>query len=285
MGFRSYGGSRQTRSKSQKSPRSKAKSKAPKSKTAKYVEETPQPTLQEEAQKTLTSLQRLGTQTFALSPFSQYFDDWLVNLRQVLSEFETNPAVSVDDVYTKDRAIALQDLEGALAESRLKEAAMEASAKSLADQNHLLVETDAEYARQTRELSEKRNSEIERLTKDVNQFEIHLATVQALKTSFFRFTKKAKAKKEAEATAKLNAAKTALEVAVENFRVEQEKLHDQYERKKQETIAEVQRLEQEISDIEEDPSVAVRKSGCDALVSVVNALVQRKTVPAENTPA
>jgi predicted transcriptional regulator len=222
MGFRSYSGSRQNSgNKSQKSTRSKTKS--PTGKHAKYVEEPPQPTLQDEAQKTLTSLQQLGTQTFALSPFSQYFDDWLVNLRQVLSEFEANPVVSVDEVYSKERSDAFQDLEAALAQSRLKEAHLDASAKTLAEQNHLLVETDAEYARQIRELAEKRNCDLERLTKEVNQLEADLAAVEGMKTSFFGFTKKAKVKKEAEVTAKLNTAKTTLEVTVENFRVNRKK--------------------------------------------------------------
>jgi hypothetical protein len=276
MGFRSYSGSRQNSgNKSQKSTRSKTKS--PTGKHAKYVEEPPQPTLQDEAQKTLTSLQQLGTQTFALSPFSQYFDDWLVNLRQVLSEFEANPVVSVDEVYSKERSDAFQDLEAALAQSRLKEAHLDASAKTLAEQNHLLVETDAEYARQIRELAEKRNCDLERLTKEVNQLEADLAAVEGMKTSFFGFTKKAKVKKEAEVTAKLNTAKTTLEVTVENFRVEQEKMHDQYEQKKQEIIAQAQRLEKEIANIEEDPSVAARKAGCDALTLTVNALVARKS--------
>ena len=79
------------------------------------------PSPQEAANKALSSLSKLGTQTFALSPFSQYFDDWLVNLRNVLSEFESNPAISEDDQFIKDRSqiflnaereLAVQLLEG-----------------------------------------------------------------------------------------------------------------------------------------------------------------------------
>jgi hypothetical protein len=275
MGYRSRRGSGEFH----KAAHDKTKPKTPKNKTAKYVEEPPKPTLQDEAAKVQSSLSRLGTQTFALSPFSQYFDDWLVNLRQVLSEFEAQPVVAPDDVYLKERGQIIQDVEGALAQCRVTEAQMDQASKALAAQNHLMVETDVAYAHQTRELSEKRNCEIERFTHDLNRQEADLAEVKATKTSFFGFTKGKKAKREAEATAKVNTAKTALEVAVDSFRVEQEKLHDQYEKTKQKTISRVQALEKELVSAESDPSVSARKAACDALAVAVSGLVQRKAVP------
>ena len=64
----------------------KAKAKKQRQNDAKHLtEETPQASPQEVAERTLSSVNRLGNQVFALSPFSQYFDDWLVNLRQVVS--------------------------------------------------------------------------------------------------------------------------------------------------------------------------------------------------------
>jgi hypothetical protein len=100
-----------------------------------------------------------------------------------------------------------------------------------------------------------------------------------MKTSIFGFTKKAKAKKEAEVTQKLNAAKTELEIAVQNFAVEQEKLHDEYEKKKQATLEKVQSLEKEIVTIETDSSIETRKAAATALANAVKALLQRKIVP------
>ena len=44
------------------------------------MEETPEFSAEEVAQRTIGSLGKLGNQIFALSPFSQYFDDWLVTL-------------------------------------------------------------------------------------------------------------------------------------------------------------------------------------------------------------
>lgn len=275
MGYRSQSGSRRSGQKFTKSAHQKTKTKTGKTKTGRYIEETPTPSLIDEAQKTLTSLEKLGTQTFALSPFSQYFDNWLVNLRQVLAEFENNPAITVDEIYSKEHNQVIADVESALAQCKLREAEKEVAARTLAEQNHVLVETDASYARQARELSDKRNSEIERLTKQLNVREAELVEVKGMKTSFFGFTKGKKVKKEAEATRMRDLAKTDLEVTVENFRLEQEKLHNLYEKKKQQTIGQVQNLEQEITDVESDLSLTPRKNACNALVVSVDALLKR----------
>jgi hypothetical protein len=281
MGYRGQtSGRKSSGEKFQKSSHNKAKSKTQKNKSGvKYAEEVSILSAAEIAQKTLTSLSKLGTQTFALSPFSQYYDDWLVNLRQVVSDFEFNPYIGVDEAFVKERTQAFMDVEGELAKRRLKEAELEAAAKTLSETNHLLVETDAQYVTQTRDLAAKRNNDIERLTKNVHTLEDDLAKIGQLKTSFFGFTKKAKAKKTSDVTKKLVATKAELELAVQNFAVEQEKLHDEYEKKKQTTIEKVQSLENEIAAIETDGSIETRKAAAAALVNAVNALLQRKTVP------
>jgi hypothetical protein len=276
MGYRGQTGSRRgSGEKFQKSAHEKAKSKAQKNKAGKYVEETPVASPEEIVEKTIASLTKLGSQTFGLSPYSQYFDDWLVNLRQVTSEFESSP-LEVDETFVKERAQTFEDIERQFAERRLREAELDASAKALAENNHLIVETDAQYASQNRELAQKRNSDIEGLSKTVHNLEEELAKIAQLKTSFFGFTKKAKAKKEAVVTQKLTATKNELELAVKNFAIEQEKLHDEYEKKKQAAIAKVQVLEKEIANMETDESIEVRQAACNVLVNAVNTFLQRK---------
>src|SRR4030042_6448393 len=77
----------------------KSKLKGHKNRSAdRYVmEEDESPTVEKVVEKTLSRLQSLGNQTFAFSPFSQSFDDWVVSLKGVLSEFESHPAISVDE--------------------------------------------------------------------------------------------------------------------------------------------------------------------------------------------
>ncbi len=285
MGYRPQTGSRHgSGQKFQKSQHEKAKAKAEKRKSGgKYVEEAPAPSSQEILEKTLNSLRGLGTQIFAISPFREYFDDWLVNLREVLAEFEANPAVAVDEAYVKERTQILTVVERELAEKRIREAAVEESAKALTEENHRLADLDAEYAAQVRETGQKRNSEITRLTKNVHDLEEELERTRQMKTSFFGFTKKAKAQKEEEATQKLNAAKKELELAAQNFTVEQEKLHDEYQKQKQAAIEKVQALEKETENAETDSSLQARQAACNALAEAVKSLLKRAPKPVESS--
>ncbi len=261
----------------QKTSHEKAKPKNKKT-NKKYVEESPLPSADEAAERTLSSLSRLGTQTFALSPFSQYYDDWLINIRQVVSDFEANPSVNADEPFVAVRTRVLAEVEGELAKLRIREGELNSAATELAKSNHLLVELDAAYATQSRELSAKRNSELESLTRAVHELEDKVAATGQQKTSFFGFTKKDKAKNLEETTLKLNAAKKELEMAAQNFTVEQDKLHDEYTKKKQDTIAKVQTLEKEVADIETDMSAQPRIAATSALADAVRALKKRKPV-------
>jgi len=278
MSFRSQSGPRRgAGQKFQKSQHEKAKAKAEKRKVGgKYVEETPLPSQEEAVEKVLNSLRKLGTQVFALSPFSQYFDDWLVALRNVLSEFESSPAANADEQFVKELTQTLLDVERELAEKRLKETASQESANALSEENHRLADMDAENAAKNKEIAEKRNADINRLTKNVHDLEGEVERTGHMKTSFFGFTKKAKARKLDEVSQKLNAAKSELELAVQNFTVEQEKVHDDYEKRKQATMERVQSLEKELAQLETDSSLQARQTVCNNLANLVQDLVQRK---------
>ncbi len=244
---------------------------------AKYLqEETPQASPKEVSDKTLSSLSRLGNQIFALSPFSQYFDDWVVNLRQVVSEFESNPSIKVDEQFQKERTQIFLDVEAALAENRLAESNLTEEAKALAENNHKIVEADKQYAEQTRDLSNKRNSELSRLSAKVRQLEDDLAAEQQVKVGFFQFgEKKRAAQRLVQANQNLTAGKNELEVTMQNFTAEQEKLHDNYEKRKQELSENSDRLHKELEKLETDTSTLARQTACNSLAQAVNSLLSR----------
>jgi DNA repair exonuclease SbcCD ATPase subunit len=182
----------------------------------------------------------------------------------------------VDDEFVKERSQVISNVELKLAERRREETALEETARRLADQNHLLVQIDTEYATATRNLSSKRNSEIQRLTRKVHDLEEELDQMNRMKTGLNPFSKRAKAHKTAEVAQKLDAAKSELESALQNFTVEQEKLHDEYEKKKQAVIEQVRNLEKDVEVLETDGSALERRVACEALVNAVNAFLQRK---------
>jgi hypothetical protein len=256
----------------------KAKHKGQKHRSGgKYLlEESEVPTFEKVLEKTLGRLQSLGGQTFAFSPFSQYYDDWLLSLKSVLSEFESNPAVNVDEEFVKERSQVIADVELKLAARRREEDVLEETARRLADQNNLLVQTDTEYAYATQKLASQRNSEIKRLTRSVHDFEGELEETRRTKASIFSpFARRDRSQKTAEVTRKLDAAKSELESVVKAFESEQEKLHDEYDKRKQAVTVQVRSLEKKVEGSETDSSVEDRRFACEELVNAVKALLQR----------
>jgi hypothetical protein len=284
MSFRPQTGSRRSaaRQYSRSAHEKKAKEKKQRSGSKYLREEAPEVTAQVIVEKTLGGLSKLGNQIFALSPFSQYFDEWLVNLRQIISEFESNPAIKVDEQFVNERSQIFLDVEGALAENRLQESNVTGEAKELADANHLLVEADKEYAIKTRELSFKRNAEVQRLTHKIHELEDDVASQEEIKISIFKpMARRRAAEKLAQTRQDLKSTKNELEVALQSFTAEQERLHDSYEKKKQEITEKVESLHKELEKLETDTSIDARQAACNALANAVNALLQRTPLPPE----
>ena len=258
----------------------KAKRKGQKHRSGgKYLlEKSEASTFKEVVEKTLVGLRNLGDQIFAFSPFSHYFDDWLLSLKNVLSEFESNPAIKMDDEFVKESSQVIADVELVLAERRREEVVLEKATRRLAYQNNLLVQIDTEYVSATHKLASKRNSEIKRLTRRVHDFEEELEEASQMKVSIFSpFARRTKSHETAEVTRKLDAVKSELESVVTAFKVEQEKLHDEYEKRKQPVTEQVRSLEKNIEGLDTDSSLEDRQFACEELVNALKALLQRKT--------
>jgi hypothetical protein len=237
------------------------------------------PSFEEVVEKTLGRLSSLGGQTFAFSPFSQYFDDWLLSLKSVLSEFESNPAVELDEEFVKARSQLIATIELKLSERQREEDVLENAARMLAKKRNLLVQTDTEYSYRTQNLASERKSEIKRLTRRVRDFEEDLEETNQTQVSIFSpLARRSKSRKKAELTRKLDAAKGELESIVKELETEQEKLRVAYEEKKQALLEEVQSLEEKVRGSEADGSVEDRRVTCEELVKVVQALLQRKSL-------
>ncbi len=277
MSFRQKTGRTSGNKKPAKSAHEKKTKQKKQRQGAKYLrEETPEATPQEVTERALGGINKLGSQIFALSPFSQYFDDWLVNLSRVVSEFESNHAIKVDEQFQKERAQIFLEIEGALAQNRIEESHLTEEAKALADNNHRIVNADKDYAEKTRDLSNKRNGDVQQLTNKVHQLETDLDAQQDVKIGFFKFGEKKRAAEKLEQLNKdLRDAKNELEIIIQSFTAEQDKLHDSYEKTKQELNAESDRLHKELEKLETDASIDARQKTCHALVEAVEALMAR----------
>jgi len=260
--------------------KAKAKSRGQKRRSGgSYVsEEDHVPTSEEVVDRTLKRLRNLGNQVFALSPFSEHFSRWLVDLRVVLSEFESSPIVSVDDQFLKERSQILSNVELELEKRRSEEASCDEAGKSLSDNRILLERIEGEYTARTRDAEGQKEFEIKRLSSNVDGLREELDRIARMKTGIFRaVSKKAKARKETEASQRLNLAQEELASAVRNFAAEQEGLRDEYEKKKQPVIDQIRVEEKEVENQDVDGSLETRKAACEVLINAVNALVERKS--------
>lgn len=258
----------------------KAKAKGPKHRSVRssMLEENHVATAEEVVDRTLKRLRTLGSQKFASSPYSEHFSRWLMNLTDVLSEFESSPTISTDDQFVKERSQILSVVELELEERRREETALEESIRSLSNSKNLLERIEEEYATKAREIEGRKNSEIKRLRNNIDSLRGELDDIDRMKTGLFRtISKKAKAQKETETTQRLNTAQRELALAVQNFTAEQERLRDEYERKRQPVIEQIRDHQKEIEHIETDGSLEDRRLACETLVNAVNALLQRKT--------
>jgi DNA repair exonuclease SbcCD ATPase subunit len=242
------------------------------------LEENHVATTEEVVDRTLKRLRTLGSQRFASSPYSEHFSRWQTDLAYVLSEFESSPTISTDDQFVKERSQILSNVELKLEERRREETALEEAIKSLSDSKILLERIEEEYATKAREFEGRKNSEIKRLNNKIDALRGELDEVARMKAGLFRaISKKAKAQKETETTQRLNTAQRELALAVQNFTAEQERLPDEYEKKKQPVIEQIRDHQKKIENLETDGSLEDRRVVCEALVNAVNALLQRKT--------
>ncbi|NLE03562.1 MAG: hypothetical protein GX638_02005 [Crenarchaeota archaeon] len=234
------------------------------------------PSLNELAEKASKTLTTLGNQTFALSPFSQYYADWLLNVRSVISDFKSNLDTVVDEQFEKESSKIFTDIEKALADCEAKDISMQESAKKLSELNAFLSKLDVDYTSQIQTLNQKKDREIERLTKAMHNFEEEQIIAEKMKTSFFSPTsKRIKAQKIADVKNKLNLTKNELESAKQNFSSEQAVIHDEYMKKKMANVGKLPELENEIANIEVDLSKDNRQKACNDLKNSVDSFIKR----------
>jgi hypothetical protein len=230
--------------------------------------------VRELAEKTLNESRELGDQVFSASPFAENYDAWLSNLHRVISDFESDSLVKVDDQFVKDRSQILLEVENVLSKKKMEESNIGSVAKALTEHNHLLVETDKEYAEKAKELSAKKDSELQRLSNRVRELERQVLS-QVEEDSKRKILKKKTDDKVPQMKLDLKSAKNELELVQQNFAAEQHKLDEDYEAKKQSVMGQMDSLREELVKLETDTSVEARQAACKALADAVDAQVQR----------
>jgi hypothetical protein len=165
--------------------------------------------------ETLTYLDMLGGEVFEQAPVSKYFDDWMVNLRQVILSFESNPVIGADEGFNAQYNAIFGKIQEELDNRIAMEGDMAVSYRTLVENRYLLNKIDEEHAAQTKEFVEKGASNIETLMRSMANIEKELAEAKAVKVSYLHpMQMMAKDQKVNELTQKLNSVKRRLAMAV-----------------------------------------------------------------------
>jgi hypothetical protein len=165
--------------------------------------------------ETLTYLDMLGGEVFEQEPVSKYFDDWMVNLRQVILSFESNQAIGVDEGFNAAYNKIFGEIQEELDNRVALEGNMAVSYRTLVENRYLLNKIDEEHAEQTKQYAEKGASNIETLMHSMANIEKELAEAEAVKVSpLHTMQYMAKNQKVNELRQKLNSAKKRLALAI-----------------------------------------------------------------------
>jgi chromosome segregation ATPase len=266
--------------------RSKSKAKHGKHETgsAYPFEEEHKLSLEEIVDRALNSLSRLGNQRFAVGPFYEHYDRWMLNVRNVLSEFESALAAAVDDNFKDESSRLLSEIESTLSDRRAKEASKDEAVRranhSLLDTRSLLAQTEREHAVKMSDIAAKREHAIKPVATNLGRIRRELSRINSMRAGFLRgISKKAKAQKTTEAAEKLDTTKRELATIEQSFAAEQKKLKDEYERRRRQILKQLGNYQKEIENLENevkaDDALDARHAACDALINAVNSLVQR----------
>ena len=227
----------------------------------------------------------MGSQRFALPPFYEYFDRWLANLECVLSEFESNPEVKVDERYVKERSNAVSNVNVQLRKARRNEASRAEKAQKLSESRSLLGRIEREFADKNKEISKRRSCETSRLSQEIGTLKEELNRPTETKKGIFGFLKKAESPEKVETTQKLRLAQEHLKLVELYFAAEREQSRDEYEKLKQLVTNQTQDLQKEAEGEEADLSLEHREAACETLSKAVNAFLERsRHQEAENSP-
>ena len=255
----------------------------------KIFDETLNPTPKESLDRTIARLRVLADQRFILPPFYTHFDRWLMNLRDILSELESSPAVAVDAQFREEASNALSNIESDLGRTRLRELSVEERLRGLVDVKKLLEQADAEFAEKSRQIRDQREGGLIHAGWEASSARLELQRVSRLKTSLFRgLTKRAKAEKEAEVKQRIQLAEKKSEAIKQSYDTDLEKLRKEHEETRldilnrhgirQDTLQGLQ------TELQTDNSLEARHATCETLVNVINGLAARKQVVKEEDP-
>ena len=240
------------------------------------------------ADRTINMLRHLGSQRFAVAPFHEHFDRWLLNLRDILAELESSGAFNVDDQFRKESSEAVSQIERELNEHRRVETThaekVRMISQDLLEKRSLLAQAEREKAARIKEMTRQEESAVKPVVSRIGRLRTELNQISRMQAGFFRsISKKAKTQRQEEAAQRIESTRKQLEHVEQSFAVEQKRLNADYEDKKRQLLKQIDEYERKVENLEAgssvDDAVELRQAACESLVKAMSTLLERNPLP------
>jgi hypothetical protein len=232
--------------------------------------------------KITNALEHLGNQRFGLPPFSEHFQRWLKDVKNLTEEFQIRLPQAADQQFHESMEKSLSSVRDTLT----KRIEMEnTSSTALADIHKQLTaaeqevsKLDHEYKMRTGEVRRKYEKSVNRLRSDIDTLDRQRLKLLRKKTSFLqKIFGKADTELE-EHQGALQTKKNTLEGKKESFKLELAKYRLDYETKRKQLAEQVETLRAKLTEIgggSQDDALEDRRSTCEELRATVTQAVDR----------
>jgi hypothetical protein len=248
-----------------------------------YQEETPIDPSQVSS-RILNDLEHLGAQRFALPPFSEHFQRWIIDVEAVLMEFETKLPEMADEAYK----VTVQDRLSSLREALGKQ--VDAEKSTSGERSKILQELSAcelelsklehEHRTLAYELRKRHEKALEKLRNEIDLLDKRrLKLLRKQPSVVERIFRRSSAKLEANTNA-LQSKRTALDGEGALLQTKLDELRANYEVKRGRLRERQQELKAKLDEFNRTTSndaLEVRKAACQEFGLAVTQTIERSS--------
>ncbi len=232
--------------------------------------------------KILNAIEHLGSQRFALPPFSEHFQRWMSDIRALLMEFESELPGAVDKQYRENVEKSLSIVQEVLT----KRIEVEKNASSEISNLHQrlaateieLSKFDHDYKTHIRQIRSRHERSAQELGEEIASIDKQRMKILREKPNFLqRIFRRSESTLE-ERTSELQSKRNSLGRSKQTLKEELEKSRADYESRRKHIVEEHEELRAKMAELSGktlDDALEIRKIACQELHRTVSEAVGR----------
>jgi chromosome segregation ATPase len=242
------------------------------------------------AKSLLNAVDHLGTQRFALPPFAEHFQRWLTDLQSLLDEFRMRIPEAADTQFQERVRETLKNLQDNLSKrsqtERLTSDERNKLHQELSQLELDLSKLERTYRSKLNELRFNHDRSNRKLHEEIDTLDKkRLQIIRKKPTIFQRITRRPKSGLEST-SAELETKKTRLRDDHQTFERLLQNSRDEYTKKRQKLVGEIDLLKQKIEACREteDDALETRKQACQQIHAIIDRAMTKITSTQHTEP-